>query len=888
MRTFDLAGAWRCNLPGQSASLQIPGTLDESGIGFADKNANAWHPEIDLGGEQGCIATRLTRCFTYEGPAVLTRRFRFRPTPGKRVFFEVERARCLTVRINGVEAPPFLPPSLSAPQVFEVTNLMTGDDELAVVSDNSYPGLPREAIVYSSAATDETQTNWNGLLGFVRLREEESTFIHAVRVYPAPSSLTVKLDVSAEAAGEEEIRLESGALERPVHAVRTLAPGMNELTFANLPLLTDVRLWDEDEGNLYGLRADVGASKKTVTFGVRTFGVRDGRFALNGRAIFLRGETNCCVFPQTGHPPMEEDAWQHVLQTYRGYGANLVRFHSHIPPEAAFVAADRLGMLLAPELSHWNPATAFEDEASWRYYQTEMDAAVRQLANHPSFVMMTWGNELAAGELGHRRMTQLLDAAHALDSTRLFACASNAHYGNAPVDSASDFYTAQGLGKHDLRATFSDMRGCLNQRYLGARNAYDEAVCEVRKTFRGPVLGFEVGQFEVLPDFGQISDYRGVTRPDNLRLIAQRVARSGLQTAWKQYVEASGELSLLCYREEVEAALRTEGMGGLALLGLQDFPGQGTALVGMLDSLLRPKPYAFARPERFAAFFRDVLPLALLQKHTYIEGETLRAQVRVANYGKRDLSGPVRWRLMGAGYQSQGELPAACAPMGGLRPVGELSIALPQGLHRLTLEISMEDAVNRYPVWVYPAGDPVRPQSVYECRWLDGEALRALQGGGVVYLAPDSTAEALPNSVQAQFSTDFWSVGTFAGQSGAMGQLIDAAHPLFEDFPTQSHTDWQWWRLAGQRAVILPRRLQAIVTEMDSYAFLRPMAKLVECRCAGGRLLLSTFGLHRLLDAPEARALQKAIYRYLTSERFAPKQEMTPQEINAMVRAAGT
>lgn len=173
---------------------------------------------------------------------------------------------------------------------------------------------------------------------------------------------------------------------------------------------------------------------------------------------------------------------------------------------------------------------------------------------------------------------------------------------------------------------------------------------------------------------------------------------------------------------------------------------------------------------------------------------------------------------------------------------------------------------------------------MHECRTLDEAALAVLAGGGTVYLAPDSTKEALPNSIQAQFSPDFWSVGTFAGQEGGMGQLMDAEHPLFAGFPTENHSNWQWWPMANRRAIILPRRMQAIITEMDSYAYLRPMAKLLECRCHGGRLLLSSMGLHQLQQYPEARALQKAIYDYLHASGPIPEQELTVEEVRALVR----
>lgn len=226
-------------------------------------------------------------------------------------------------------------------------------------------------------------------------------------------------------------------------------------------------------------------------------------------------------------------------------------------------------------------------------------------------------------------------------------------------------------------------------------------------------------------------------------------------------------------------------------------------------------------------------------------------------------------------------------PAGRLTLAGRLSLPLSEIEEptRLELTVAIGDIENRYPLWVYPAVKPVCPESVHETAALDEEALAVLKKGGTVYLTPPSTPEALPNSLQAQFTTDFWSVGTFPKQEGGMGQLINTEHPLFRDFPTESHSNWQWWPMASQRAMILPRPIECIVTEMDSYAFLRPMAKLFECRCGGGKVLVSSMALQDLQQYPEARALLHSIYRYLGSPEFEPSQEMTIEELSG--RASG-
>ena len=889
MRLIDLSGTWQCAVEGISAFIAIPGTLDESRIGFPDVGGKKWHPDNDTNSAlyqtDAGIRTRLTRVVTHEGPARISRTLDWAVPEGKRLFIDVERSRHLTLAVNGQPVPACGECSVSTPYTFEATGLMTGHDEIAFTADNSYPGWPHDAIVFSSAATDETQTNWNGLLGYVRLRVEDATFIQAVRAYPCGNALDVCVEVNAARPGMASIALTSDALDGPTSLMKRLHAGVNEVWLRGLPLSGSVRRWDEEEGNLYDLTARLGDAEHTVRFGVRDFKAEGGFLTLNGRRIFLRSEANCAVFPETGYPPMTVAEWRDVLSTYRSYGVNCMRFHSHTPPEAAFVAADEMGMLMQPELGHWNPQTAFEDDGSWAYYQAELRGTLRTLANHPSFVMLTFGNELACGDLGHQRMEMLLDQAHALDATRLFACASNAHYGWYGHEGKSDFYTSTNLRQHQLRATYAEMQGYLNHDYPDAKHDYEAAMAEVRKECGKPVFSFEVGQFEVLPDFDEIDDFRGVTRAVNYELIRKKVIAEGLLPQWKRQVEATGELSNLCYREEIEAALRTESFSGISLLGIQDFPGQGTALVGMLNAHLQPKPYPFAQPERFNAFFRAALPLVLLEKYTYENTETLTARVRLANYGRAALSGAPVWTLEGADFHAEGMLPPVTALPGCLTDLGELRIPL-HGCERavkLSLTVRLGEAVNRYPVWVYPPVAPVCPEKVHECRRLDDVALAVLERGGTVYLAPDSTKDALPESIQAQFSPDFWSVGTFPKQEGGMGQLIDAAHPIFAHFPTESHTNWQWWPMASRRAMILPRRMDAIVAEMDSYAYLRPMAKLVECRCHGGRLLISSMGLHDLQQYPEARALQAGIYTWL-SQPHQPAQELTAAEVRQLVR----
>lgn len=954
-----LNGKWHVVLEdGTTGQMDLPGTLDENGIGHRDVGANQWHPDAVLGNAAGeidkdaPIATRFTRRHTYEGEARISRKITVPDYGTDRLFVLAERARALRLLVDGEVCAVFRQGTLSTPYIFELTGTAPGEHEFTFLSDNSYPGMPKAAICNSSAATDETQTNWNGILGECSMYTRPQNFIDSLRVYPRAVKKEEKnkaggyvLDVCVELAPgakkvykDAKIILQSEALAAgELEDTQTLTeiisysgeglaeagtdkeenPKTMEIWFRDLPLRENVKLWDEDEGNLYemavtldnGMSAeDKGGSTAEcrTRFGIRSFGDNgSGRLALNGRAIFLRGEANCAEYPETGHPPMTIPEWKEMLLKYRSYGINFVRFHSHCEPEAAFAAADELGMLLQPELSHWDPKDAFGTEESYRYYRAELVDLLKTYANHPSFVMLTLGNELQAQDEGRERMRELVRTAKRMDPTRLYANGSNAFYGEEGCDPESDFYTSQSCKDVVIRGTFSGMRGYLNENYPSADRTYDEAMAEIRKEYQKPVFSFEVGQFEVLPDFEELESFHGISDPVNLKLIKKRVEERGLLPTWEKYVEATGELSRLAYREEIEAAMRTRELSGISLLGLQDFPGQGTALVGMMNSHLEPKPYDFARPERFREFFQECRILVKLPHYTYEAGERLIAEVEAANFGKRNIEGVFCWTLAGkksvsengncepAEIKSKNTVIATgedteitiCRP-GSYTEVGSLDIPLDfvEKNTALTLKVRIGDSISAYPIWVYRKTTPVCPENVYETRAFDMKTREILQNGGRVYLSPDADKESLPNSIKTQFTTDFWSVGTFADQEGGMGQLIDTEHPIFKEFPTDFHTDWQWWIMATKRAVILPHPMKTIITEMDSYAFLRPMAQMIEFRCLKGKVLLSTMELHKSQQYPEVRALQASIYTYLSGENFEPAEEITEEELSMLVR----
>lgn len=914
MIKYSLHGIWTYN----GKEIHIPGTLDTNGFGNPDLPVNLWKSQeaeaknqstssitVESDVSTPVIRTRLTRNKTYEGLVefhkdILVSNSDLLSTVDvqhHRIFLDIERSRDVKLSWNQREVAAYYPGTLSTPYCFEVTPYLQDTNCIRVSCDNSYPNWPKSSITYSSTATDETQTNWNGLLGEVCLRIEKRNFIRCLRVYPEAIFtennklqhfiLQLKLELDIDIPLESELVVKCSELKIFQSLPVKLDKGIHCLEFDPIQINEGFETWDEYQGQLYEIEVSSQDLERYSThFGLRDF--KDLR--LNGRKFFLRSESNCCVFPKTGHMPMEVDSWIDILMTYQSYGVNCVRFHSHCPPKAAFIAADRLGMLIQPELSHWDPAHAFEEENSQIYYRTELTQILYHYANHPSFVMLSLGNELQANEYGHQQMDELLKLAKSYDPTRLYANGSNVHYGNIPADQGSDFYTASNYYDSPLRACYSGMQGYLNHDYPSTLHHYEESVARIRKDYQGPIFSFEVGQYEVLPDFDELIDYTGVTRADNIEYIRQQVIKKNLLPQWKQRVEASGELSRLAYREEVEAVLRTPSMRGISLLGLQDFPGQGTALVGMLNSHLKAKPFSFAKAERFREFFTDILPLALFSKYTYTQNEQFEAEIKIANYGKKDETHPTHCRLLfDQEVLWEKTIDSTCAPCGNLTSIATIQIPLSQFdvPRKLIFQITYGDRMNSYPIWSYPdipmislANDPKLSQVIGSVLLTGNyeEALIALALGRSVLFSPQATENELGRSISSQFTTDFWSVGTFATQSGCMGCLIKKDHPAFSMFPTDFYTDYQWWPMTNGRAMLLPDHIEPIVNVLDSYAYLRHMGLLFESQVGKGKLMFSSMGLLEKQAYPEVRALMNSLLQYMNSSNFAPTQTLDQDE----------
>ena len=686
----------------------------------------------------------------------------------------------------------------------------------------------------------------------------------------------------------------------------TLIPGENKIEL-DYDLGDKVQLWSEFEPVLYKLAVTLKGKGTldavTADFGMRKFSTSGTQFTINGLKTFLRGKHDACVFPLTGYPPMDVESWRKVFRIAKSYNINFYRFHSWTPPEAAFQAADIEGIYLQPELSFWGSFSKDKNPDLNDYLLKQGENILDKYGNHASFVMFALGNELSGDQ---DVMNDFLKHFRSFDSRPLMAYGSNNYLGYRGQAAGEDYFAGCRIGpdadnsyRTHIRASFSfadaNDGGYINGSYPSTNCNYSDAIvnCTV------PALGTEVGQYQIYPDYNEIQKYTGVLKPWNLEIFRKRLEENNLSGQAIDFFKASGALSVICYRADIEMALRTPGFGGFHLLDLQDFPGQGTALIGILDAFMESK--GLITPEEFSHFCNKVVPLLIIEKYCWTNNETLKADIKVANYSKWNLvDQTVLWDIRNSKGDkiAEGEK-TLDIDRGGLSDIISVSAGLVniQKAEKLTLSIKLNGTPyeNAYPLWIYPAdADTEVPSDIFIADKLDRQVIQNLSSGAKVLYFPDHKATQ-DQSVGGLFIPDYWNYRMFKSISennnkpvspGTMSILTNPGHPLFSDFPTEFHTNWQWWPIIrNSRPFILdkaPKDYFPLVQVVDNFERNHKLGLIFEFAVGKGKLLVCMSDLKSVQVKPEARQLYSSILKYMSSGKFNPSQNLSVDELIAL------
>jgi hypothetical protein len=775
--------------------------------------------------------------------------------------------------------------ALNTPHEYDLGMLSAGRHSIVLRVDNR---MVVDIGENSHDISDHTQGNWNGIVGAMYLRARPSVWLDDLRVYPhvATKSVTVqgKIGNAGGMAGNGSIQLESNGNRKFVDARWESTGGMFE---AELPLGSDAVPWDEFSPKLYTLRATLNTNAPiSTTFGLRECSTDGTQFIVNGRKTFFRGTLECCIFPKTGHPPTDVAEWKRIIGVAKSYGLNLFRFHSYCPPEAAFIAADELGFYLQVETCWANNSTTLGDGKpvdQWVYDET--DRILRFFGNHPSFVLMAYGNE-PGGKNYDVYLSKYVAHYKELDPRRLWTSGSG--WPQLPVN---QFHVAP---EPRIQHWDENLRSRINSKPPETQFDYAAYI----SAHQVPVISHEIGQWCVFPNFEEIPKYTGYLKPKNFSVFRASLAANHMADQAQQFLTASGKLQTLCYKEDIESALRTPGMGGFELLDLHDFPGQGTALVGVLDPFWEDKGYVTAA--EYSRFCNSTVPLARLSKRVFTTGERLDAEIQVAHFGAAPIANAaVSWKLVAdnGNASARGTLPPVAVPLGSGVPLGKISIdlaAIPSPA-RYKLVVSISGAAgktveNDWDVWLYPSQPmPAEPADVVITHELNDQALRTLNAGGKVLLLipPAKVKNVAAAPVKLGFSSIFWNTAWTRRQAPTtLGVLCDPKHPLFANFPTDFHSNWQWWYLVTRAAAMIlddfPAELRPTVQVIDDWVTNRRLALEFEAQVAGGKLVACSIDLDDVSD-PVTRQFRSGLLRYMAGSSFDPKLSVSPGQIGGLI-----
>ena len=953
-QTLSLAGAWQFStedsvnmddyvfLPGSMLTNEkgTPVSLSTPWTGSLYDSSFYYNPAMERyrSAEPPMFPFFLTPERHYVGAAWYQRQVYVpRDWKNQRVMLFLERPHIeTTVYVNGHLVGHDM--SLSTPHVYDVTkHLRFGQQNQLLI--RVYNGIENVCVGQDShSVTDQTQGNWNGIVGRIELQARpKHVNIRRVRVFP--DALSGQVHVKVDLENHVNLGL-------PVHVMQVWEYGLEyqllrelngrvdtiisrgvqsalqgrHMEF-DLNLLHTARRWDEFNPVIYRLIVYAGDDSYETTFGLRDVTIKGREMRINGRPLFLRGTVENCCFPETGYPPTDVESWLKIFRRCKQWGLNHVRFHSWCPPEAAFEAADRVGIYLQPEGPSWpnHGVRLRRGMAIDQYLLDESKRIVDTYGNHPSFLMMAAGNEPAGDWVAY--CNDWVREMHQYDSTRVYCGASVG--GGWAWDEGSEYHVNGGARGLDWDRHAPQSTDDYYDQILRPRNFKPSAAPAASSAGSGsdatsvntsPIIAHEQGQWCAFPDLAETSQYTGAYRPLNFELFRDLLARNGMAGQARRFLMASGRLQTLCYKYEIERNLRTPEYTGFQLLSLNDYSGQGTALVGPLNVFWREKGYVTAR--QWQEFCSSLVVLARFPKFVFSTAERLHVPIEMYNAFYGDLSQcTVYYELVrNDSTILRVDTIANCSvPVGKNNPLGTIDIPLDSipAPSKLTLTVTAGNIVrNHWDFWVYPSpaqqlpappGERLRvgapagmgsPQDgvgsvspLPEFTTLNDSALALLRSGHTVLLTAAGHVT-FGDDVKQTFLPVFWNTSWFKMRPPhTTGAYIQKDHPLFSyGFPTDDWANLNWWELLNRAQVMnlreLPADYQPPIQPIDTWHVSRKLGMLIEARVLSGRLLMTTMDIstdleHRLV----ARQMRHAITAYMQSPDFQPDLELSPDII---------
>lgn len=820
--------------------------------------------------------------------------------------------------------------SLVTDHTFDVTPYVKpGVPQRVVISVDNRLQIPLEE---SHIHSYHTATNWGGITGEAKIEAYPQTYIDAVEIKPNVDHQLVEFDIllgnlSRDPDKEYSISVEVLSNEgKTVTVDTTSTKDSNQENKAQLTvdLGSKAICWSDDTPYLYRTNITLVCNGEMVDvqhrrFGLRTITTKGKHILLNGETIFLRGYVDCCIFPQTGYPIWDQEHYRKQFRIVKQYGFNHVRLHGWTAPKPFWEAADEEGMIVQTELPHWSGFYLKRGEkpndSAHEFLNRELLRVLKDFNEHPSFTMLSLGNELISAE-GHENLNEMVKKARSIDSTRIYT--DNTGFGELPAHDREGDYFIPTLNWHppyeiDFAAGPNTMED------------YNAVTSQENK----PLIAHEHGQFTMYARPSEESKYRGALRPSWLNTMKETLEKKGLDDRVDEFINASGALQVSAIKESMERARRTKGLSGIQLLDIRDFPGQGHATTGVLDVFWENK--GMISSDLFRRFNDERVLLMRSPTRTFYAGESIEVIIELSNFGKNPVrSGKLKWRLDdGEKTYDSGTVSSEEIHSGSVEPVCRISVVTPENeVHSFTLiaELETEDevVVNQWDFWAFPRPqlhdnvDKIRTNMSHLQSYLYGAQFRQklFKGGGAGYpeepninlaITDQMSMELLQylldggkawlmlkegrqhDEVITRYLPTFWNYLWFPAQVGTtMGMMINE-HPSLGRFPHDGKSNWQWYYLVDHSISLgldLVPQIEPIVEVVDNFNRTKKLSYAFETQVGKGKLFVSSFKFHEVNDLkrPETAFLMGEIINYLLSENFDPASKLTVGELLSLFK----
>ncbi|MBQ8689050.1 MAG: hypothetical protein IJ515_01655 [Clostridia bacterium] len=496
-------------------------------------------------------------------------------------------------------------------------------------------------------------------------------------------------------------------------------------TAPTFEVLFDAKPWSASSPVMYTATLAVkyanGESEQICDrFGYRYIGVDEKNIYLNGFPFYMRAYIRGCAAHehQNNCNLSEYDFYKKNILTAKSYGYNTIRFHSTIPTDECFRAADDLGMLIhiemRPENDDYNNLTEMLYGKNDFVSDEELLGIIHRLYNHPSFMVYCVGNEIRQPGK-NPRIREICDLIKLHDKTRLFidTCA-HGEFDRDYVD-----FDVQHMGYYFPYGRNADMFSDTDN-LLGFGTVRDREMvvdgengAKIRRgiKFTRPLIAHEVCHYTSWRDYYSLKEKfekYGKKAPwwvdEEIKLLEAK----GYKESFAQTLQITKDFQFRAWKNALEGIRASHLLSGFHMLQFADTEKYENSN-GVVDCFDDPHGIS---PEEFCKFNADTVVLARLPKQIYFFGETVKIPVLLSQYMiNPPKTAEFSYKLSADGRELLvGAMTDVDTAASGLYDLCSLEFKIPtlEVATKLTLECGLKfcdgtECVNSWELWAFPS-----------------------------------------------------------------------------------------------------------------------------------------------------------------------------------------